>query len=176
MKTLKIYLSGSTRKGESDNRGDDFFWSELDESKIKNHFKNLKVELFNPNNFNIDRSDPLLTYNTDLLYIKQSDLILVDGRFRKGIGVGAEMLYARSLNKIVITICPPNSHYRKEDVKNLSGQDIDNWVHPFLFSMSNIIVDTLNEAIIEIEKLLQNGMQITENNSSIKVISKQNDK
>ena len=73
-----------------------------------------------------------------------SNVVFVDVRQRRGLGVGAEMMWAK-MNRIpVVTLCPLESHYQKTQV-HLLGVPLNNWIHPFVDSLSDKIVTTVEE-------------------------------
>ena len=84
-----------------------------------------------------------------------SHVVFVDARDRRGLGVGAEMMWAK-MNKIpVVTWAPKDSHYNKTKASIL-GVEVDDFIHPFVHGLSDKIVDTLEEGAIWIEDMLSN--------------------
>jgi hypothetical protein len=152
--SLRIYLSGSIRKGDGDSRPDRFFWSERDEAFISANVGAEKVELLNPAKASIQRTDFALNFGCDLYLVSISDVVLVDARTEKGIGVGAEMMFAVSRGIPVITWAPPNSHYRRDFVPNVFGEDLHDWTHPFVFGLSDYVVDSLADAVCLVRRHL----------------------
>jgi hypothetical protein len=75
----------------------------------------------------IPPSDVLSNFGCDLYLVGCSDVILVDARTKKGIGIGAEMMFASVKRIPVITWAPRNSHYRKDFIPDVFGEDIVNW-------------------------------------------------
>jgi hypothetical protein len=51
-------------------------------------------------------------------------------------------MFARQARVPVIGWIPPRSHYRR-DLSNVFGEDLQDWVHPFAFSLSDYIEDSL---------------------------------
>jgi hypothetical protein len=144
---LRIYLSGSIRKGDADSRPEEQFWSEADERYIKANAGVREVELLNPAKTQLRRSDFGLNFGCDLFLVSISDVLLVDARTEKGIGVGAEMMFAAQNGIPVITLAPPESHYRRRFVPNVFGEDLHEWTHPFIFGLSDHIADNLASAM-----------------------------
>lgn len=149
-KPLRIYLSGSIRKGSTDSRSDDHFWSERDEQFIREHAGVPQVELLNPAKTRIRRSDFALNFGCDLYLVSISDIVLVDARREKGIGVGAEMMFAADCGIPIIAWAPPDSHYRRSFVPNVFGEDLHDWTHPFIFGLSDRVVDDLGQAMEQV--------------------------
>jgi hypothetical protein len=154
---LRIYLSGSIRKGDDDPRSDDHFWSEYDESFIRTNMGGVAVELLNPAKTSIRRADYALNFGCDVYLVSISDVVLVDARTEKGIGVGAEMMFAAHRGIPVISWAPPKSHYRREFVSNVLGEDLHDWTHPFVFGLSDYVVDDLAEAVRLIRRRVTEG-------------------
>lgn len=154
---LCIYLCGSVKKGDADARNPSHFWSPNDEAQIHQALSPIEVHLLNPSKSKIDRSDPRINFGCDLYLIASSSIVLVDARTQKGVGIGAEMMYCNLHGIPVITICPRNSYYRKDLVPNVFGTDLHDWTHPFIASLSDVIVESLGEATEVVKDLLKTG-------------------
>lgn len=156
---LRIYLSGSIRKGADDPRPSDHFWTRDDEEAIRSGIGS-PVELLNPAKTDIRRQDFGLNFGCDLHLVSISDVMLVDARRAKGIGIGAEMMFAAQCGIPVITWAPWETHYRRSSVSDVFGEDLTNWIHPFVFGLSDHVVDELERAI-DIIRDLAGGEPIT---------------
>lgn len=143
---LRIYLSGSIRKGRGDPRSPDHFWTCEDEEVIRSGVGS-PVELLNPAKTDVRRQDVGLNFGCDLHLVSISDVVLVDARREKGIGIGAEMMFAVQLGIPVITWAPMESHYRRSKVPDVFGEDLTDWTHPFVFGLSDHVVDELAHAV-----------------------------
>lgn len=143
---LRIYLSGSIRKGAADPRPADFFWTQEDEEYIRANAGG-PVELLNPAKTDIRRQDFALNFGCDLYLVSLADIVLVDARRERGIGVGAEMMFAVQNGIPVITWAPPETHYRRSKVPDILGEDLNDWTHPFVFGLSDCVVDDLPQAL-----------------------------
>lgn len=139
--TIRIYLCGSVRKGLTDDRPVSEFWSPEQENYIAEAV-NGDIELLNPSKTPISRKDYLVNFGCDIFLVQSSDLLIADLRSERGIGVGAELMFARQANIPVIAWLPPDSHYRR-DLSNVFGEDLEDWVHPFAFALSDYIENTL---------------------------------
>lgn len=140
---LSVYLSGSIKKGKSDER--DTFWTNADQDQIRRELSPLTVHMLNPASRSDDLADFLGTFGRDLFQVAAADAILVDVRDRRGIGVGSEMTVAKCLGIPVVSICPPESHYRRDSFTFLD-QSLDSWTHPFVHGLSDAIVDSVTDA------------------------------
>lgn len=137
---MKIYLAGKIQKAHEANN--ERYWS-------SSHINTLEqlipgVKLFNPAHRTDDLSDQKSVFGRDMLQVYNADLILVDARDRRGLGVGAEMLFAKTHSRPVISWAPRGSHYNKEKTE-LLGVEVNNWVHPFVESLSDAIIERLED-------------------------------
>lgn len=157
-KTLRIYLSGSIKK--STYYGGDDHWSDDDKARIEAGLAPFKVQFLDPNIRHDSISDPQSTFGRDLLQVLSSDLIFVDARDKRGIGVGAEMAFAKMQRIPVVSLSPLESYYRRTNVTILE-QAMDYWVHPFVSSLSDYLANTIEDGTCWIkEELLTNKAQI----------------
>lgn len=143
MNEVAIYLSGSIQKGHTDTR--ESFWTPNDIEFIERVLAPMDVHLLNPASRSDDLSDFLGTFGRDLFQVAAADVIFVDVRDRRGIGVGSEMTVAKALGVPVVSLCPENSHYRRQDFVFM-GQQLTDWTHPFVYGLSDVVVGTLKEA------------------------------
>lgn len=143
MKKIGIYLAGSIKK--SHERADESFWTNEDMDLLKKNLREYEISFLNPGFRTDDLSDQVSVFGRDMLQVFISNLVLVDARDRRGLGVGAEMMWAKVNQIPVLTWAPKNSHYSKEHATIL-GQPVTNYVHPFVESLSDKIVDNLVEA------------------------------
>lgn len=143
--SVSIYLSGSIKKGRFDTRSVSEFWSSDDEKKIASLVKR-KTILLNPAKTAIQRNDYFVNYGCDLFLIQNADLVLVDLRTEKGIGVGAELMYAHFIGRPVVGWLPANSYYKRDYIQDVFGEDLVNWTHPFAFGLCDFIADDLPAA------------------------------
>jgi hypothetical protein len=154
VKKISIYLSGSIKKGKDDTT-ESLFWSDEDVKSIIENISGYDVEILNPATANIKRSNPLENFGADLYLVKKSDFLLVDLREKRGIGVGSEMTMAKYYHIPVISICPKESHYRRSKVEDVCGEDLYDWIHPFVLGLSDKIVENLKEAVDWINEYLK---------------------
>ena len=137
MSELLIYLSGSIQKGATDSR--DSLWADSDLAEIKAGLPDFDVMFLNPANRSDDLSDYRGTFGRDLFQVTSADLVWVDARDRRGLGVGAEMAVAKQHSIPVISLCPRDSHYHRVDF-TFMGQPLAEWIHPFVFGYSDVLV------------------------------------
>ncbi|KKR96857.1 MAG: hypothetical protein UU47_C0006G0018 [candidate division TM6 bacterium GW2011_GWE2_41_16] len=148
---IAIYLAGTIKKGHE--KSNESFWDAENIDLLRTFLKNYEVVFLNPALRTDDLSDPLSTFGRDMLQVFSSTFVFVDARDRRGLGVGAEMMWAK-LNTIpVVTWAPKNSFYRKEQTTILDVP-VKNFVHPFIAALSDHIVDDLVEGALWIEHFM----------------------
>ncbi len=155
MKKIAIYLAGSIQKGHE--KSNESRWTEEDRRVLQELLPEFKISFLNPDIRTDDLSDQRSVFGRDMLQVYSSDLVFVDARDRRGLGVGAEMMWAKHNRIPVLTLSPKDSHYNKTKT-SLLGVDVENWVHPFVESLSDGIVPNLSEGARWIkEKLFDLG-------------------
>jgi hypothetical protein len=153
MKNVAMYLAGSIKKGHE--KTDESYWTDADMQLLKDGLKSYRVTFLNPAFRTDDLSNNRSVFGRDMLQVFCSDLVFVDARDRRGLGVGAEMMWAK-LNRIpVLTWAPKDSHYHKTQTTVL-GVSVDNFLHPFVDALSDKIVETLEEGAQWIDNLMNN--------------------
>ena len=90
---VTLYLAGSIRKGHES--VDELFWEEEHMNLLRESFGENEVCFLNPAERTDDLSDQRSVFGRDMLSVFCSDAVMVDGRGRRGLGVGAEMMWAR---------------------------------------------------------------------------------
>lgn len=135
MNSVKIFLAGSVKKTFSELDVKKEYWKQKDEQYLKRNL-DFPLELFNPNSLSISEFDSEKRFVSDLTELLSSSFIILDARNRKSIGVGSELMLAKMCKIPIYTICPVDSHYRKE-----------RWIHPFIYELSDKIFDS-NEKLV----------------------------
>lgn len=150
-KKVGIYLAGSIKKGHENPH--ESFWTEKDMDLLQKSFRELRAIFLNPA-FRMDNlADQHSIFGRDMTQVFCSHVVFVDARDRRGLGVGAEMMWAK-LHKIpVVTWAPKDSHYNKTKATIL-GVEVDHFIHPFVYGLSDKIVETLPEGAEWIEHML----------------------
>ena len=137
-----IYLAGNIRKGKEDDKED--IWTEKEMQYIQQLLPQLEIHFLNPHERNDDLSDQKSVFGRDLFQVFSSDLVLVDARGKRGLGVGSEMMFAKMHSIPVAAWVPKPSHYQRENL-HMMGQLIPKWVHPFVENLSDFIGPSLEE-------------------------------
>jgi hypothetical protein len=156
MRAVNIFLSGSIKKGRSDQRDERYFWTAEDEETIRRTVAK-PVVLLNPAKSPIRRNDFFVNYGCDLYLVEKSHVVLVDLRTQKGLGVGAELMYAQFTGHPVVGWLPDNSYYKRERIADVFGEDLFGWTHPFVYGLCDIIADNLTEACRAINRMCDTG-------------------
>lgn len=147
MANVSIYLAGSIKKGDIDIKKTSY-WTAIEEKEIIDCFGiDYSVRILNPITFTIKRSDSFGNFGGDMYLVHESDFIFVDARDKKGLGIGAEMVAAKYYHRPVVCLCAYDSYYKKRFLPNVYGEDLYNWIHPFIAGLSDYIADTIEDAV-----------------------------
>jgi hypothetical protein len=149
---IAIYLAGSIQKGHELHES---YWSHNEMEILRNHLPDYLISFLNPAFRSDDLSDQHSVFGRDMLQVYCSNIVFVDARNRRGLGVGAEMMWAKFNSIPVITLAPKNTHYHKAET-SLLGVPVDNWIHPFVESLTDKIVETLEEGAECINQIFNN--------------------
>lgn len=150
---IAIYLAGSINKGHE--KSGESFWTDEDINLLRRNLAKYKVSFLNPAFRTDDLSDQVAVFGRDMLQVFSSNFVFVDARDRRGLGVGAEMMWAKVNQIPVVTWAPKNSHYNKGPTTVL-GMPVANYVHPFVESLSDKIVENLEEGAQWIHSVISN--------------------
>lgn len=149
---IAIYLAGSIKKGHE--RADESFWTEEDMLLLKKSLADYEISFLNPAFRSDNLSDQRSVFGRDMTQVFCSDIVFVDARDRRGLGVGAEMMWAKFHQIPIVTLAPKDSHYNKSKTM-LLGVAVENWVHPFVESLSDAIVANLDEGAMWIRRFVE---------------------
>lgn len=166
MSKIKIFLSGSVQKNFSELNIGKKYWEDNEEQILKEELC-FDVELLNPNSITVNKSDREGRFVADIKMLLESHIVLVDGIGKKGIGIGAEMALAKNWKIPVFTIAPLGSHYRKI---NENGEE---WIHPFIYELSDKIFNDLNEFIEYVNLLYKSNRLLASKHIDIDTILNQ---
>ncbi len=138
---ISIYLAGKIQKAHEAPNGS--YWG-LQELEALKATIGEPVTLLNPAIRTDDLSDQKSVFGRDMVMVSCADFVFVDARDRRGLGVGAEMMWAK-VNRIpVVTLAPKGSHYHKSTT-SLLDVEVSDWVHPFVANLSDKIVSSVEE-------------------------------
>jgi hypothetical protein len=154
-KSIKIVLLGSIPKGDEERKA--FIdWKKEYIKKITKEIPNVK---FLYGDLISDKVGPELVVGHDLWLIKHADLVIVNTVPRVGAGTAQEMIVAKIFKKPVISVIPKNTYHRRSNII-FDGTLIKDWIHPFLLVSSDVIVETVNEAIFWIKSYMKDPRKI----------------
>jgi len=157
MKTrIAIYLAGSIKKGHETHES---FWSDADIEFLKKAIDKYEVAFLNPAFRTDDLSDQHSVLGRDMLQVFSCNAVFVDARDKRGLGVGAEMMWAKVNRVPVVTWAPKDTHYNKSHTTIL-GVPVKDFIHPFVEGLSDHIVETLAEGAEWIEKVISNPSSV----------------
>jgi len=142
--SFSIYLAGKVPKGKKE--CEDFVdWrQEFQALCEKNRDSTIQeIVYLDPNAYDYNAMPIEKFFGRDSYLIKKSKLLLVDARQKIGAGTAQEILIAKYFKVPVVTVVPNQSHYKKKVF--VHGEERD-YVHPFIFSTSDIIVEDFEEA------------------------------
>ena len=103
MGTLSFYLAGSIQKGHEDNASE---WTTAHIDELKTRLKSYHLCFLNPAHRSDDLTDEKSVFGRDMTQVYLADIVLVDARHRRGLGVGAEMMWAKLHHKPVLIWAP----------------------------------------------------------------------
>lgn len=157
MKNISIYLAGKIKKQHEVKN--ETYWDDEALINIQEVLGDeFAVSFLNPavrkDNLNSQKS----VFGRDMIQVFASDFVLVDIRDRRGLGVGAEMMWAKINDIPVVCWSPKDSHYNKTKT-SLLDVEVENWVHPFVESLSDLIINDLSE----LKEFVDNGINLTKN-------------
>lgn len=150
-KYIYIYLCGSIAKGHEASK---YSWDkETVESlrdAIEKQIPDKKVMFLDPSDRGDDISDSKSVVGRDLYSVEIAHFVVADLREKRGIGVGAEMMFAKMKGVNVIAWLRRDSNYHqwKTSVLNVP---LENWIHPFVQELS----DSVCFDFVEIAKSIQ---------------------
>lgn len=148
---ISIYLAGSIKKEHE--RTDESYWTDSDMLFLRKNLPEYEISFLNPAFRSDDLSDQRSVFGRDMTQVFCSDVVFVDARERRGLGVGAEMMWAKFHKIPIVTLAPTDSHYNKSKT-TLLDVAVENWVHPFVESLSDAIVENLSDGASWVRKFV----------------------
>ena len=144
---MKIYLAGKIPKGKEIESFDN--WQAQYRKVLGEIFP---AEYVDHSQIKADESDYMGIFGLDCNFIRNADMIIVNAERKLGVGTAQEMVIAKYFGKPVITILPKDTHHRKKDIV-FHGKMIEDWIHPFVYSFSDIILESVVEMYDNKEKI-----------------------
>ncbi len=122
-------------------------------SKVLEHVFD-QVDFIDPADAGKNEEDSLSVTGEDSGHIKSADLIIVNGEQKLGAGTSMELVIAKYFKKPVITILPKESHHRRPNLI-FHGKLIADWIHPFIYTFSDLILDNIEQVEEKKEEILK---------------------
>lgn len=156
---VSIYLAGSIQKGHEKNNS---LWGDEERDLLEKALSHYQVLFLNPALRIDDLSDQKAVFGRDMLQVFCSDVVFVDARDRRGLGVGAEMMWAKFHSIPVVTLAPKETHYHKSQT-TLLGSEVKDWVHPFVESLSDAVVESIADGANWIHRVMTGELKEIKN-------------
>ena len=141
MKKLSIYFAGTIQKKHE---AIESRWTQEDFEILQEKLRPHSLLFLNPALRTDDLTDQKSVFGRDMTQVFLADIVFIDARHRRGLGVGAEMMWAKFQAKPVIILAPEETHYRRSNAEIL-GNHISEYVHPFVQNLSDTIVTSVEE-------------------------------
>lgn len=136
-RVMYLYLAGKIPKGSEIGRISD--WRKEYVAAIS---AVCDAQFVSPEDPTLDESQPELVFGHDCHLVRLCDVVIVNAASKLGVGTAQEMLIAKYYEKRVLTVLPPDTHHRRTDLV-MHGHVVPDWIHPFIFSTSDAIFDSL---------------------------------
>lgn len=105
------------------------------------------VSVCDPEETVIPHDDFVARFHYCMNEISTADVIVVEASGRLGLGVGAEMMFAKQCRIPIFAICPRESYYRK----TVRKAEVDAvWLHPFIYGLATKVFSSVDECVAEI--------------------------
>ncbi|WP_149264310.1 hypothetical protein [Actinomadura sp. K4S16] len=140
---IAVYPSGSIKKGVADEKK--ACWSDTERAQVAEGAAPSEVVFF-------ENDGPLpagistrAQFGRDVYQVAASDVVVVDARERRGLGVGVEMAAAAAFRVPILVVAPRNTKYRADRLA-YRGTVVEDYVHPHIAALATLIVDDFREA------------------------------
>lgn len=138
-----IYCSGSIAKGAADQKK--LCWGDAERHDVTAGLAPASLVPLNPDDPIPAGASTLAQFGRDLYQVMVASAVVVDGRERRGIGIGVEMAAAAAMGTPIIVVAPRNSNYRQDKLE-YRGAIIEDYVHPHIASLADVVVETFTAA------------------------------
>lgn len=140
---ITVYCSGSITKGKTDNLK--LCWTDEIKAELAEAALPYEILFLNPDDPAVDLTNTEAMFGRDMYQAGIADFVVVDARERRGIGIGVEMMASRLLGSGLIVVAPRNSYYRKDHLEYRGGA-VDNYIHPHVGILADVVVDSFQDA------------------------------
>jgi hypothetical protein len=148
MKPLKVYVAG---KMSGHSHYSEYTWRD-DFLREINKINGMKFISFDPTAAAKDYSDLEMVFGSDVHMISEVDLVIVYLNDDISVGGSQEILIAKYFNKPVIGLAPRGGKFNGRS-KEVAGQVIKNYKHPFVYSTCDVICGDIKEVATALKNL-----------------------
>jgi hypothetical protein len=143
MAQKSVYCSGSIIKSAADKGR--LCWTDAERAQVKKGARPEDIVFLNPDDPITDPTNVLGQFGRDMLQVMIATAVVVDGRERRGIGIGVEMAAAATIGTPIIVVVPRNSHYRQDSL-GYRGTTVLDYIHPHIASVATHIAEDFESA------------------------------
>lgn len=147
-KPIKVYVAGKMSQHSNFNS---YQWRDDFLQQIS-RLTRLKFISFDPTRASKDYKDLEMVFGSDVHMISQIDVLVVYLSDDISVGGSQEILIAKYFKKPVIALAPLGGKFNG-GIKEVAGQIIKNYKHPFVYSTCDVVCDDI-EAVAEAFKNL----------------------
>lgn len=140
MKPIKVYVAGKMSKHSS---FDSHQWRD-DFLREISGLTGIKFISFDPTRASKDYKDLEMVFASDIHMISEIDVLIVYLSDDISVGGSQEILIAKYFKKPVIALAPLGGKFNG-GTKNVSGQIIKNYKHPFVYSTCDVVCGNVSE-------------------------------
>lgn len=148
MKTLKIYVAGKMSKHS---HFDSHYWRD-DFLQQLAKLTGLRFISFDPTSTTKDYTFPELVFGSDVHMISQIDVLVAYLSDDFSVGGSQEILIAKYYKKPVIALAPFGGIFHTKN-KEVTGQIIEDFKHPFVYSTCDVVCETVGEVAEALKNL-----------------------
>lgn len=158
-----IYLAGKIPNG-NETPNDALHWTKHHMDHLRSNLSEFDVVLLNPAFKDCDLTDQDTVFGRDMHYVFSSDIIFVDARGPRGLGVGAEMMWAKANGIPVISWAPKNTYYNMSSTM-VFGTYVPDFIHPFVNGLSDKVAEDIQEGAEWIKQFVKDPHSVAIKNS-----------
>lgn len=158
-----IYLAGKIPNGDEP-PSDALHWTRQHMDRLRSNLSEFDVVLLNPAFKDCDLTDQDTVFGRDMHYVFSSDIIFVDARGSRGLGVGAEMMWAKINGIPVVSWAPKDTHYNTNSTIVL-GIYVSDFIHPFVNGLSDKVAENIEEGADWIRQFIKDPNSVKIKNS-----------
>lgn len=158
-----IYLAGKIPNGD-ETPSDALHWTKQHMDRLRSNLSQFDVVLLNPAFKDCDLTNQDTVFGRDMHYVFSSDIIFVDARGSRGLGVGAEMMWAKVNGIPVVSWAPKDTYYNTSSAIVL-GTYVSDFIHPFVNGLSDKVAENIEEGAEWIKQFIKDPNSVKIKNS-----------